>query len=72
MLYGLDRKINIEVWPVQVIGVKSFNLQKLTDGHILEPWEALKWQKQLAAPDQEPEPVLRLPRNADLILSVSE
>ena len=22
VLYGLDRKINIEVWPVQVIGVK--------------------------------------------------
>lgn len=42
VLYGLDGKVNIEIWPVEVVTVEQFDIQKLPDGHILEPWEVFE------------------------------
>ena len=59
MLDGLERKVNIEVWPINVMGMKKLNIEKFADRHILEPRKVSEGQEQLPAPDQEPEAVLR-------------
>jgi len=42
VLYGFDGKVNLKLRPVQMLGMEQLDIQKLPDGHVLEPSEAFK------------------------------
>jgi hypothetical protein len=57
MLDRLDRQINVEFRPVEVLGLRPRDPQQLTDGSVEEPRELLEGDEQLSLIQQEPEPV---------------
>lgn len=59
VLDGFERKVNSEVWPIEVMGMKQFDVQKFADRRILEPRKVSEGEEQLPVPNQEPEAVLR-------------
>ena len=59
MLDGLYRKVNVQIRPVQMMGMDKFDVHQLPDRGLMEPRELLKGDEQFSILDQEPEPVPR-------------
>ena len=55
----LNGKINIEVWPIEMMWLRKLDVEQLPDGRVLEPGKMLERQIVFLISDQEPKPVLR-------------
>ena len=55
----LNGKINIEVWPIEMMCLRKLDVEQLPDGRVLEPGKMLERQIVFLISDQEPKPVLR-------------
>lgn len=55
----LNGKINIEVWPIEMMWLWKLDVEQLPDGRVLEPGKMLERQIVFLISDQEPKPVLR-------------
>ena len=55
----LNGKINIEVWPIEMMWLRKLDVEQLPDGRVLEPGKVLERQIVFLISDQEPKPVLR-------------
>ena len=55
----LNREVDIQLGPVQMIWAWPLDFGQLLDGGLPEPWEVLEGQQQLLVAEQNPEPVLR-------------
>ena len=55
----LNGKINIEVWPIEMMWLWKLDVEQLPDGRVLEPGKVLERQIVFLISDQEPKPVLR-------------
>ena len=42
VLNGLQREVSIQIGPIEVMGVKEFNVQEFADGNVREPGEILE------------------------------
>ena len=59
MIDGLDRHVDIEIGPIQMVRMRQLDVAELADRNLSEPGEVLEGQEALLLPEQEPEPVLR-------------
>ena len=59
MVDRLDFKINVQIRPVQMMGLGQGDVEDLADRRVSEPRERLEGQEHLAIFDQHPKPVLR-------------
>jgi hypothetical protein len=59
MIDGLDRHVDIEIRPIQMMRMRQLDVAELADRNLSEPGEVLEGQEALLLPEQEPEPVLR-------------
>lgn len=48
----------MEFWPVQIVGIKPFNIHDLRDGGILESRELVARNKNFFVSSLQPEPML--------------
>ena len=55
MFDGLDRKIHVEVRPIQMMRARQFHTCNGRDGRVPEPGEIAKCDKQLALGYEQPE-----------------
>ena len=58
MPYGLKGKVNVNVWPMNVVFAMKLDLENCLNGCILEPWELLEGQEQFFVPKEQPRPML--------------
>src|SRR5258707_1354267 len=57
MADGFDGQIHIEVGPVEVVRLRTFDVRELRDRSVLEPGEFRKRHEQLLRPEHQPEAV---------------
>jgi hypothetical protein len=57
MLDRVYMQIDVEVGPVQVIGLEALHIQDGANGRFLEPGKPVKGQEQFATIEEEPEAV---------------
>jgi len=55
----LDRQIDIEVGPVEVVWIRKFNMDQFTNTRLFEPRELLKRNETFRFSDKKPEAVAR-------------
>jgi hypothetical protein len=55
MLERLDSQIDVQVWPVQVMGTWQAHLRQLANSSVTKPWELLEWHEILALLHEYPE-----------------
>jgi hypothetical protein len=58
VLDRVEREIDIEIWPLQMPGIGSFDSQDRVDGRLFEPGELVEREEVLGAVDEHPEAVL--------------
>jgi hypothetical protein len=58
MRQRVERKVNIQIGPVQMAAVQEFHVQNLSDRRISEPWKTVMRKKILPIVDKEPDSVL--------------
>ena len=56
---GLYCQIDVEVWPVQVMGMRPFHLENSSHRCFPEPGKLLEREEELPIVQEEPEAVLR-------------
>jgi hypothetical protein len=59
MLNGLNTKIDVKLWPVEVTRGWLLHSEYSTEGLVLKPREIFVGQEQLPVSDQEPDTVTR-------------
>lgn len=57
MLHRVERKVDVKVWPIQVMRLRSFDMSDGLDRRSSEPGKRLKGQKEFAVINQDPEAV---------------
>jgi hypothetical protein len=55
MLERLDSQVDVQVWPVQVMGTWQVHLHQLSNSGVTKPWEILEWHEVLALRYKDPE-----------------
>jgi hypothetical protein len=63
MRYRLDVKINVEVRPVEVVRLRTLDMEDRAHGCVSEPGEVLECEEVLCLVQQQPEAVGRDPEN---------
>ena len=53
----VDSEIDVQIWPVKVVGLRPFQIQNGVDVRLLEPREIVKRQEELLVIDEDPESV---------------
>ncbi len=59
MLYRFQGEVHIKVRPVQMMRMREFHVQQLSDGNIPEPGKLLKRQEKFPPAQEQPESMLR-------------
>src|SRR6266705_5596586 len=59
MADGFDGQIHIELGPVEVVRLRTFDVNELRDRSVLEPGKFRKRHEQLLRPEHQPEAVSR-------------
>jgi len=60
MFYRLDREVDVEIRPVEMVRARKLDVHEFSDRHIAKPRELLERKKQFPLADEDPEAV---PRN---------
>ena len=55
----MNGQVNVELWPIKMVGCWRFDIRQLADGCLSEPWEVLEREKQFFVIEQQPKAVLR-------------
>jgi hypothetical protein len=55
MPYRLDRQVDIQPGPIEMIGGRQFDAENLPDRDVTEPWKLGKRQKEFFVVQQNPE-----------------
>lgn len=56
---ALDREVDVEIGPVEMMRVRKLNVAELANRHFAEPGEVVEGEEALAVVEQQPEAVLR-------------
>jgi len=62
VFWVLDRfhcEIDVEVRPMQTVGMQKLHVQQFPDRNVPEPRKFIEWQEELPASKQKPESMLR-------------
>jgi len=57
VLDGLDRQVDVEIGPVEMLLGWYVNVEKVIDDRAPEPRKLLEWEKELSIAQENPEPV---------------
>jgi len=67
VLDGLDRQVDVEIGPVEMLLGWSLNVEKVIDDRAPEPRKLLEWEKELSIAQENPQPLTR-----DVVTSASK
>lgn len=59
MIDGLDRKVHVQIGPVEMVRMREFDVAQLADRNVSKPRKVLECKKPLSLAKQEPESMLR-------------
>ena len=60
MLDGLNGEIDIEIWPVEMVGVRPLDLENLRNWSVLKPGKSLNERKSSLLPRRSQKPCLEI------------
>lgn len=52
MTYGLNRKVDVQVWPVDVLCRWLFDVDHFADRSVAKPWELFEGKKKLFSAEE--------------------